>query len=142
MAIIGYLFYLLTFNIISHNYCYWRMYFWQLILYPLAVNIWLFVAFHCQKMSVLLQSSHRWPRAIKFNPHHLVLWSFLGLSQWVYVRDDMSKGLKIMSLGVINHSMSFSVQTNFEKTMFEYKCKVSCDVYWLNIWINKNKNIW
>jgi hypothetical protein len=32
--------------------------------------------------------------------------------------DDMSKGLKIMSLGVINHSMSFSVQTNFEKTMF------------------------
>jgi hypothetical protein len=37
------------------------------------------------------------------------LWSFLGLSQWVYVRDDMSKGLKIMSLGVINHGMSLSV---------------------------------
>ena len=34
------------------------------------------------------------------------------------VRDDMFKGLKIMSLGVINHSMSLSVQTNFEKTMF------------------------
>jgi hypothetical protein len=51
---------------------------------------------------------------LKFNPHHLVLWSFLGLSQWVYVRDDMSKGLKIMSLGVINHGMSLSVQTNFE----------------------------
>jgi hypothetical protein len=34
---------------------------------------------------------------------------------WVYVRDDMSKGLKIMSLGVINHGMSLSVQTNFEK---------------------------
>jgi hypothetical protein len=37
----------------------------------------------------------------------------------------MSKGLKIMSLGVINHGMSLSVhgmslsvQTNFEKTMF------------------------
>jgi hypothetical protein len=29
-------------------------YFWQLILYPLAVNIWLFVAFHCQRMCVLL----------------------------------------------------------------------------------------
>jgi hypothetical protein len=40
------------------------------------------------------------------------------LTQWVYVRDDMSKGLKIMSLGVINHGMSLSVQTNFEKTMF------------------------
>jgi hypothetical protein len=34
---------------------------------------------------------------------------FFGLSQWVYVRDDMSKGLKIMSLGVINHGMSLSV---------------------------------
>ena len=22
---------------------------------------------------------------VKFNPHHLVLWSFLGLSQWVLV---------------------------------------------------------
>jgi hypothetical protein len=33
-------------------------------------------------------------RPIKFNPHHLVLWSFLGLSQWVYVCDDMSKELK------------------------------------------------
>ena len=42
-------------------------------------------------------------------PHHLVLWSFLGLSQWVYVRDDMSKGLKMMSLRVINHGMSLSV---------------------------------
>jgi hypothetical protein len=40
---------------------------------------------------------------------YLVLWSILGLSQWVYVRDDMSKGLKIMSLGVINHGMSLSV---------------------------------
>jgi hypothetical protein len=30
----------------------------------------------------------------------------------------MSKGLKIMSLGVINHDMSLSVQTNFAKTMF------------------------
>jgi hypothetical protein len=65
------------------------------------------------------------------------------LSQWVYVRDDMSKGLKNMSLGVINHGiplpsngyiksikavrrqrnlglsrMPLSVQTNFEKTMF------------------------
>jgi hypothetical protein len=47
-----------------------------------------------------------------------VLTFFLGLSQWVYVRDDMSKGLKMMSLGVINHGMSLSVQTNFEKTMF------------------------
>jgi hypothetical protein len=37
------------------------------------------------------------------------------LPQWIYVRDDMSKGLKIMSLGVINHGMSLSVQTNFEK---------------------------
>jgi hypothetical protein len=36
----------------------------------------------------------------------------------VYVRDDMSKGLKIMFLGVINHGMSLSVQTYFEKTMF------------------------
>jgi hypothetical protein len=27
----------------------------------------------------------------------------------------MSKGLKIMSLEVINHGMSLSVQTNFEK---------------------------
>ena len=60
-------------------------------------------------MAVKYQSAHRWPRAIKFNPHHLVLWSFLGLSQWIYVRDDMSKGLKIMSLGVINHGMSLSV---------------------------------
>jgi hypothetical protein len=24
---------------------------------------------------------------------------------------------------------------------YEYKCKVSCDVYWLNILINKKKNI-
>jgi hypothetical protein len=32
----------------------------------------------------LYQSAHRWPRAIKFNSHHLVLWSFSGLSQWVY----------------------------------------------------------
>ena len=60
-------------------------------------------------MAVKYQSEHRWPRAIKFNPHHLVLWSFLGLSQWVYVRVDMSKRLKIMSLGVINHGMSLSV---------------------------------
>jgi hypothetical protein len=60
-------------------------------------------------LAVKYQSAHRLPRAIKFNPHHLVLWFFLGLSQWVYVRDDMSKGLKIMSLGVINHVMSLSV---------------------------------
>ena len=64
-----YLFYLLTFNIVSRNYCYWRMYFWQLILYPL-VNIWLFVAFHCQIMCVLLsfsfilESSTLWPRVL------------------------------------------------------------------------------
>jgi hypothetical protein len=64
-----YLFYLLTFNIVSRNYCYWRMYFWQLILYPL-VNIWLFVAFHCQRMCVLLsfsfilESSTLWPRVL------------------------------------------------------------------------------
>jgi hypothetical protein len=38
----------------GHNYCYWRMYFWQLILYPLAVNIWLFVAFHCQRMCLVI----------------------------------------------------------------------------------------
>ena len=57
-------------------------------------------------MAVKYQSAYRWPRAIKFNPHQ---WSFLGLSQWVYVRDDMSKGLKIMSLWVINHGMSLSV---------------------------------
>jgi hypothetical protein len=44
----------LTFNIVSRNYCYWRMYFWQLILYPLAVNIWLFVAFHCQRMCLVI----------------------------------------------------------------------------------------
>ena len=40
---------------------------------------------------------------------------------WDYIyleHDDMSKGLKIMSLGVINHGISLSVQTNFEKTMF------------------------
>ena len=60
-------------------------------------------------MAVKYQSAHRWPRAIKFNPYHLVLWSFLGLSQWVYVRDDLSKGLKIRSLRVINHGMSLSV---------------------------------
>jgi hypothetical protein len=72
--------------IVSRNYCYWRMYFWPLILYPLAVNIWLFVAFHCQRMSVLLS------------------FSFVLESS-----DDMSKGSKIMSLGVINHGMSFSV---------------------------------
>ena len=60
-------------------------------------------------MAVKYQSAHRWPRAIKFNPHHLVLRSFLDLSQWVYVRDDMSKGLKFMPLGVINHGMSLSV---------------------------------
>ena len=40
-------------------------------------------------LAVKYQSAHRWQRAIKFNPYHLVLWSFLGLSQWVYVRDDM-----------------------------------------------------
>ena len=56
--------------IISRNYCYWRMYFWQLILYPLAVNIWLFVAFHCQRMCVLLsfsfvlESFTLWPRVL------------------------------------------------------------------------------
>ena len=56
--------------IVSRNYCYWRMYFWQLILYPLAVNIWLFVAFHCQRMCVLLsfsfvlESSTLWPSSI------------------------------------------------------------------------------
>jgi hypothetical protein len=49
------------------------------------------------------------------NPHHLVLWAFLGLSQWVYVCDDMSKGLKIMSLGVINHGMSLSVLYNYSE---------------------------
>jgi hypothetical protein len=48
----------------------------------------------------------------------IVVETFLGLSQWVYDRDDMSKGLEIMSLGVINHGMSLSVQSNFEKTMF------------------------
>jgi len=37
------------------------------------------------------------------------LWPFLGVSPGDYVRDDMSKGLKIMSLGVINHGMSLSV---------------------------------
>jgi hypothetical protein len=31
----------------------------------------------------------------------------------------MSKGLKIMPLGVINHGMSFSVQMNFEKYTFQ-----------------------
>ena len=56
--------------IVSRNYCYWRMYFWQLIVYPLAVNIWLFVAFHCQWMCVLLsfsfvlESSTLWPRVL------------------------------------------------------------------------------
>ena len=54
----------------SRNYCYWRMYFWQLILYLLVVNIWLFVAFHCQRMCVLLsfsfilESSTLWPRVL------------------------------------------------------------------------------
>ena len=47
----------LNFNIVSRNYCYWRMDFWQLILYPLVVNIWLFVPFHCQWMCVLLSFS-------------------------------------------------------------------------------------
>jgi hypothetical protein len=61
------------------------------------------------KYQIKYQSAHRWPRTIRFNSHRLVLWSFLGLSQWVYVRDDMSKGLKIMSLGVINHGVSLSV---------------------------------
>jgi hypothetical protein len=47
-----------------------RMYFWQIIVYPLAVNIWLFVAFCCQRMSVLLsfsfvlESSTLWPRVL------------------------------------------------------------------------------
>ena len=68
-------------------------------------------------MAVKYQSAHRWPRAIKFNHHHLVLWSFLGISQWVYVRDDMSKGLKIMSLGVINHGMSLSVLYHYIRKM-------------------------
>jgi hypothetical protein len=52
------------------------------------------------------------------NPHHLVLWSFLGLSQWVYVCDDMSKGLKIMSLRVINHGMSLSVLYNLQRGQY------------------------
>jgi hypothetical protein len=116
--------YLLTFNIVSHNYCYWKMYFWQLMLYPLVVNIWLFVAFHCQRMClVIVFGCHHLASVVCCNPHHLVLWSFLGLSQWVYVHDDMSKGLKIMSLGVINHSMSLSV-------LYE-----STKVGWLSIWI-------
>jgi hypothetical protein len=71
---------------------------------------------------------------IKFNPHHLVLWSFLGLSQWVYVRDDMSKGLKIMSLGVINHGMSLSVPIYIWThpiwpLWFSYLCDAFVDLY-------------
>jgi hypothetical protein len=96
---------------------------------------------------VKYQSAHRWPRAINFNPHHLVLWSFLGLPQWVYVRDDMSKGLKIMSLGVINHGMPLSVlyiiwtlrqlfskksaQKSHLFTFFQYKINVITNVQWL-----------
>jgi hypothetical protein len=74
-------------------------------------------------LAVKYQSAHRSPRAIQFNPHHLVLWSFLCLSQWVYVRDDMSKGLKIMSLGVINHGMSLSVlyRLNEHDTLFKFR---------------------
>ena len=44
----------LNFNIVSRNYCYWRMDFWQLILYPLAVcrfslpmNVCLVIVFVC-----------------------------------------------------------------------------------------------
>ena len=66
-------------------------------------------------MAVKHQSAHRWPRAIKCNPHHLVLWPFLGLSQLVYVRDDMSKGLKIMSLGMI--IMKSETPEKFEKLL-------------------------
>jgi hypothetical protein len=58
------------------------------------------------------------PYLLRFFTVNYALRLNLGLSQWVYVRDDMSKGLKIMSLGVINHGMSLSVQANFEKTMF------------------------
>ena len=60
----------LNFNIVSRNYCYWRMDFWQLILYPLAVNIWLFVVFHCQwicallSFSFVLESSTLWPQVL------------------------------------------------------------------------------
>jgi hypothetical protein len=36
----------------------------------------------------------------------------------------MSKGLKIMSLGVINHGMSLSVQTNFEKKRCLFKRRI------------------
>jgi hypothetical protein len=51
------------------------------------------------------------PKIIKKNNYQFIKNGkiILGLSQWVYVRDDMSKGLKIMSLGVINHGMSLSV---------------------------------
>jgi hypothetical protein len=68
-------------------------------------------------------------RAIKFNPHHLVLWSILGLSQWVYVRDDMSKGLKIMSLGVINHGITklHKLNTAQQKHVIQYKTNTHPD---------------
>jgi hypothetical protein len=63
-----------------------------------------------------------------FNPHHLVLWSFLGLSQWVYVRDDMSKGLRIMYLGVINHGMSLSVLYMYVQPTYTCVCIGSLDI--------------
>jgi hypothetical protein len=41
--------------------------FWQLILYPLAVKIWLVVAFHCQWMCVLLSFSFVLESSTLFN---------------------------------------------------------------------------
>jgi hypothetical protein len=98
-------------------------------------------------LAVKYQSAHRWQRAIKFNPHHLVLWSFLGLSQWVYVRDDMSKGLKIMSLGVINHGMSQlrDYRYLFYLLTFNIVSRNYCYwrmYFWQLIWYPLAVNIW
>jgi hypothetical protein len=89
-------------------------------------------------LAVKHQSAHRWPRVIKFNPHHLVLWLFLGLSQWVYVRDDMSKGLKIMSLGVINHGMSLSVW-EYKSGLIDWCLTTTLAVFQLYCGMSKTK---
>ena len=44
-------------------------------------------------------------------------------------RDDMSKGLKIMSLGVINHGMSFSVLYHYSGE--KYLGRLFCHKYQL-----------
>jgi hypothetical protein len=45
----------------------------------------------------------------------MALFMSIIVAEWVYVRDDMSKGLKIMSLGVI--IMKLKIPEKFEKLL-------------------------